>query len=533
MRRMVTSRRNGARVSIPLLALLLGCELTSCGGGKPLIGSATTYARRAAYRGNSTDPAAFYLYSVDYNGTRRDLTPPLTAGGNVQEFAWSSDLRHIAFIADAFVNNFNQLFVADTENGQLLDLAPNLTPFGNLFLFEWAPDGSRVAYLGESAAIGAVDLMTVRPDGTGTVRINAPFVTGQFVSRLQWSPDSTRIAFAANQDSMTTRELYVGPADGSSPSVRVSGPMVPGGALAPDFVSFAWSPDSSRIAYRADQEQDALVELFVSTPDGLSNVRVSGALNANLEQFEWAPNSSRIAYLADQDSPLQVELYTVLPDGTDGLRASAAPMPNSNVSAFQWSPLSNRLVYRADQDVLNQQWLYSVAPTGGAVATLSGTVFDAGVGDFDVAPDGSRVAYLARQDNIFNPELYTVRLDGTQNLRVSEEFTIDGFVESFLWNPSSASLAYRANIDNQNVFEIHVTGAMGGSVRVTGPSQSNQSVISYDWSSDGSTVVYIAPQAATGVPELYRADVAGSQKKLSGTQVAGGSVEAFEQPGRD
>lgn len=526
-------RIRSARVSIPILALLLGCELTSCGGGKPLIGSATTFARRAAYRGNSTDAAALYLYSVDYNGTRRDLTPPLTAGGNVQEFAWSSDLRHIAFIADAFVNTFNQLFVADTENGNLLELAPNLAPFGNLFLFEWAPDGSRVAYLGESETVGAIDLITVRVDGTGTARINTPFVAGQFVSRLAWSPDSTRIAYAANQDSMTTRELYVGPADGSTTGIRVSGPMVPGGALASDFVSFAWSPDSSRIAYRADQDIDGLVELFVSTPDGVSNVRVSGALNANLEQFEWAPNSARIAYMADQDSLLQIELYTVLPDGTDGLRVSAAPMPNSNVTAFEWSPVSNRIVYRADQDVLNQQWIYSVAPTGGTVITLSPTVVNQGVGEFAVAPDGSRVGYLARQDSIFNPELYTVRLDGTQNLRVSEDFMVDGFVESFLWNPNSASIAYRANIDNQNVFEVHVTGAMGDSVRVTGPSQSNQSVISYDWSSDGSTVVYIAPQAATGVAELYRADVAGSQKKLSGTQVAGGSVQEFEQPGRE
>ncbi len=524
-------RTRTGRLSIPLL--LLGCGLASCGGGEPLLGSSTEFARYAAYRGNSSNAAEFHLYVVNYNGGRFDLTPPLTAGGNVQDFAWSSDRRHIAFIADAFVNNFNQLFVVDTQTANRVELAPNLTPFGNLFLFAWSPDGSRVAYLGESATIGAIDLVTVRLNGTGTARINAPFVPGQFVSRIAWSPDSTRIAYAANQDSMTTRELYVGPADGSSASVRVSGPMVPGGALAPDFVSFAWSPDSARIAYRADQDQDSLVELYVSTPDGASNVRVSGALNASLELFEWSPNSARIAYLADQDTPLQVDLYTVLPDGTDGLRASADLTPGGNVTAFEWSPSSNRIVYRADQVVVSQQSLYSVAPTGGTVTTLSGTVFDAGVGAFAVAPNGSRAAYLARQDNVFFPELYTVRLDGTQNVKVSQDFTVDGQVESLLWNPNSASIAYRANINDQNVFEVHVTGALGGSVQVTGPSGSNQSVISYDWSSDGSTVLFLAPQAPTGVPELYRGDTSGFQKKLSGSQVPGGFVEEFKQPGRE
>ena len=55
--------------------------------------------------------------------------------------------------------------------------------------------------------------------------------------------------------------------------VRISGDLVRGG----DVSSFAWAPDSSRIAYIADQDTDTVSELYTSTPEGAANnVKVSG-----------------------------------------------------------------------------------------------------------------------------------------------------------------------------------------------------------------------------------------------------------------
>ena len=77
---------------------------------------------------------------------------------------------------------------------------------------------------------------------------------------------------------------------------------------------FAWAPDASRIAYVADQEADLVFELFTSLAAGGGNVKVSGPMVVGGSvsgsplgndpyappRFAWAPDSSRLAYLANQ-----------------------------------------------------------------------------------------------------------------------------------------------------------------------------------------------------------------------------------------
>jgi Tol biopolymer transport system component len=98
------------------------------------------------------------------------------------------------------------------------------------------------------------------------------------------------------------------------------------GSRLPDLVSrltndssevrdFAWSPDSSRIAYIADQGAVGVFELYTDNAVGTSNRRVSAELSAgeNVSAFLWAPDSSLIAYQANQDEINVQELYVTLP----------------------------------------------------------------------------------------------------------------------------------------------------------------------------------------------------------------------------
>jgi Tol biopolymer transport system component len=98
------------------------------------------------------------------------------------------------------------------------------------------------------------------------------------------------------------------------------------GSRQPDLISrltndssevrdFAWAPDSSRIAYIADQDVVGVFELYTDNTVGTSNRRVSAELSAgeNLSAFLWAPDSSLIAYQANQDNVNIEELYVTLP----------------------------------------------------------------------------------------------------------------------------------------------------------------------------------------------------------------------------
>jgi Tol biopolymer transport system component len=222
-----------------------------------------------------------------------------------------------------------------------------------------------------------------------------------------------------------------------------------------------------------------------------------------------------------------------MPTGLGNVRVSADLVTGGNVEVFEWSPDGSRLAYRADQELDTQQSLYVAPAAGGAVVELSGDVFDVGVGQFAWAPDGSRVAYFARQDSPLFAELYTVRANGTENLRVSANFIFAGTLSDLLWSPTSARLAYLADVSVQGTQELHVTGAQGGSVQVSGPSQTGQSVQTYDWSTDGASLCYVAPSVNFDKSELFVTVPGGVASLLSAAMQGAGDVLDFQIPGRD
>ena len=144
-------------------------------------------------------------------------------------------------------------------------------------------------------------------------------VNGGSLETFSWAPDSSRIAYRADQDTINAWELYTALPDGTG-ILKVSPPLVFGGDV---YAPIAWSHDSSRIAYPADQDTLSQVELYSSLRDGTGNVRISGPMvlaGAVTPTFAWAPDDSRIVYRADQDTNDIYELYTSLPDGTGNVK---------------------------------------------------------------------------------------------------------------------------------------------------------------------------------------------------------------------
>jgi Tol biopolymer transport system component len=101
---------------------------------------------------------------------------------------------------------------------------------------------------------------------------------------------------------------------------------------------FAWSPDGSRIAYEAEQESIFLSGIYSSAADGSGNVKVSGTIVAGgdgvIDPWQWSPDSSRIAYRARQELANVIELYSSAPDGSDNIKLSGTMAPGGQVSHF-------------------------------------------------------------------------------------------------------------------------------------------------------------------------------------------------------
>ncbi|MHC4458897.1 MAG: TolB family protein, partial [Planctomycetota bacterium] len=398
-----------------------------------------------------------------------------------------------------------------------------------------------VVFIADNDADGNNELYVSRINGIMVLELS----TGGDVQDFKISPDGSRVAYRADQDTDGVIELYVNSITGGMP-VKVSGLLIGGGnvellqlppPLPPfEFDVFIWSPDSSWIAYIADQTSDTVYELYVSTPDGSSNFRVSANLveNGDVIDFEWSPDSSSIAYRADGDTVGVYELYTTTPEATPILnKVSDLPpgvVPNDVVvprpgfpndeagtlylDAFEWAPDSSAIAYAADQIDNNTFELFAVPPDGSdpptEVSAISGSPFD--VLEFKWAPDSSWLAYRADQNTEEVYELFTARLISVvptvfdTPIKVHPNLTGNKDVKEFKWSPDSSRIAYRAEQDTDNVVELYTSppDSSTGNTKIN-PNTfvPGQNVTAFAWAPDSSRLAYRADQDANDVFELY------------------------------
>lgn len=205
--------------------------------------------------------------------------------------------------------------------------------------------------------------------------------------------------------------------------------------------AFGWAPNSSRIAYIADQATVGEFELFTSTADGTENDLISAALVADgdVQAFFWQPNSFRIAYVADQDTDQKFELYTSPNDSNVGnVKVSGTPMAGNGVAYFAWASNSSRIAYSADQNTPGVLELFTSTSDGNVNDLVSDTSM-AGIGIADLgaaflwAPDDLGIGYIADQNTAGVDELFASEPDGDDNTRLSGTLVGEGDVLFFDW----------------------------------------------------------------------------------------------------
>lgn len=404
------------------------------------------------------------LFAIFSDGAISKLSAELTVGGNVIDVAVSPDLQFVAYIADQEVDDKFELFVVPVSGGDVIKLS------------------------GTSASGGNVNILV-----------------GAQKSAINWSPDSTRIAYVASQDIAGLEELFVSTVDGTS-NIKVSGVQTAGSVGVGVSDDIQWSPNSAFIAYSAEQEVNGLKELFVSTPDGLVNRKISGVMVAGVgagvepAQIFWSPDSNFIAYSARQDSTSVLELYVSTPDGLSNVKASGVMVVGGNVATSPapfWSPDSSQVTYLADQDVDGELELFAGTPDGLVNNQLSGAL-PVGAGatlsteSIQYSPDSGQIIYLATQDNTFN-ELFISQADGANNNRVSDDVLVgSGSIMQAAWSPDGSRIAYAATLDAEGpkLFVVSPGGTSNISLTANVPG-AFATIDSLEWSPDGTKIAYV------------------------------------------
>jgi Tol biopolymer transport system component len=452
--------------------------------------------RFVAYLADQETKGLFELYTVPVGGgTIINVSRKSSTILEVKDFAWASNSSRIAFRAfNPFTGNTGgniELFTNFSSGADLVTVSNFLPVGGNVDAFEWSPTSQLIAYTANTNRGSSLQfrLLAAPPnlESQAFSVSNIPAATNLYtIGEFQWSPNGSIIAFLADIDILGVNELLVVEPVTNSVPVAISGTLVDGG----EVVEFSWAPNNSRIAYLADQFEDEKFDLITVIPDVNSLIPnpeprvVSGDIIGDVIDFAWSPDSSRLAYIADGDSLDVFELYTNVPFGTSEFKVSGDLTDGGEVTAFAWAPDSSVIAYQASQERSNIFELFTSNPSNpiqnvkvsGSLTSTSGGLRDFAA--FGWAPDSSRVAYIARQATDFF-ELYSSTFDGaTNNSAVSGPLVSGGNVDSFKWSPDSSRVAYLADQDTINVPELYSSQSDGSdNVKISSGKVENI----YDW----------------------------------------------------
>jgi Tol biopolymer transport system component len=334
--------------------------------------------RFVAYRADQVTKGLFELYTVPIGGgTVINVSQLSGTILEVKDFAWAPNISpnrsQIAFRAfNAFTGNTGgniELFTNFSSGGVPVTVS-NFLPVGaDVDTFKWSPTSQFIAYTANTIVGSSRQfrLFAAPPDSENQAfpLSNIPAATNAYtIGEFQWSPGGSIVAFLADINILGINELLVVEPNPISIPVAISGTLADGGEVR----EFAWAPNNSRIAYRADQFEDEKFELISVVPDVNSlNPRpdprlVSTNNIGDVVDFAWSPDSSRIAYIADGDTLGVFELYTNVPFGTSKFKVSGTLTQGGDVTSFAWAPDSSLVAYQASQDEANKEELYVTLP---------------------------------------------------------------------------------------------------------------------------------------------------------------------------
>ena len=446
-----------------------------------------------------------HLFSQqDDGGSLTQLTPAFPhADGFVNWFSRSPDKSTIAYAANGEAADRYDLYLVPANGGAATRIT-TLPARSTIDQIAWAPDSSQVAYVANPQGTAPRgfrhnEVFLVNRDGSNNRKISGGVGTPPVVAvqNIKWSPDSRYLAQAVLSLDPFTTIVGINTFDaslGSPNSTRVTPPLdwQNGERLDDDF---AWSPDSSRLAFRSSHEQAGRLMLYSVLPDGSDIQRANGPLVAggNVQSFSWSPDSSTIAYMANQAVDNRVDFYASNIDGTNNRQISRNGTRGTVLNFLaSWSADGSQLLYSLDQDVADQAeiWLGNIDGSG-SMKLNPALPADANAANPVFSPDGSRVAYVSNMNAV--PEIFVVNTDGSNNVNVSAIAAAGADARSPRWSPDGNLIAYTATTGAQRQIELYVSSADGNSGnRINEDLGTDEDITAADirWSDDSTRVVF-------------------------------------------
>lgn len=242
--------------------------------------------------------------------------------------------------------------------------------------------------------------------------------------------------------------------------------------------------------------------------------------SADVVFTEVSPDESWIVYIATEAGNPSYGLYSAPSDGSAlPSRIAGITEPRTGPGEFQISPDGSRVLYLAGDQEPYQ--LFS-APIDGSSAAVE--LAGPHVTRFLVTADSTRVVF--RGDLFVDQRflLWSVPIAGGSALEENGTLPAARDVEQFVLTPDGTRAVYRADADVNNLYELYsaLIGPASGVVKLNSQLVFGGEVQpEFQLAGGGSRVIYRADQATNGVFELFSVPVDGSASAVQVNQPLG------------
>ncbi len=431
-------------------------------------------SQNVIYTVEALDPTDMDLFSVPIGGGSPILLNDLDIllSHVTDEFEISSDSSRVVFRVTNFgvVTGMYSVLVDGTS---LLELTPRSIPGPasnavRVLEFSITPDASTVVYRANQDSTSEDEIYSVPISGGASTKLSGALLSGLDVQRgFSISPDNLRVVYRAERFINNEFYLYSAPVDGSSNAVVLNGtlPISGSGDVEDDFMI---SPDSTQVVYRADQNQNNVIELFSvpiagGTPVRLNpNLVLGGNVVAKLDTnrsnyFEITPDSARVIYMADQEIDTVFELYSV-PIGGGSVTKLNLPFidPTSvfgtkDIDDFRVSHNGNFVVYRGNAGNNADEALYKVSTSGGRATLASALERGRDIDAFDdylITPNDEHVIYILDRDQFGVKELFSTEFESRFTAQLNPEPTSSRFDVKEIQVSANNKIVYKAQTNS-------------------------------------------------------------------------------------
>jgi len=463
------------------------------------------------------DPLRMELYRSPIDGSAAPvrLNDDLPDGHFVGAVAFAPGAARVAFERVSFVGSFPrfELFSALVSGGANVRVSPEPTvgmPFVDVAT-EWrvSSDGKHAVYRAAENPSARTNLLSAKTDGSGaSEQLNATLSPNTSIAEsFSMSPDGARVVWVLQNDFNSATEIYSAPIDAGEVAVQLDV------APFPSFMSSTvlFTPDSQQVVLAG---RSGSAGAFYRTPIDGSAPPQWITNTGRLWNTGVSPDGETIVYKTGSTTP--TELYSVPLDGSE---APALLATQNSHHDFLFTPDSSRVVH-ARLDGLQEADIYSVPIDGSASEVMLNAVSDGRVLSHELSADGTRVVYIAGSSSSGPRDVYSVPVAGGLRVRLNPPLVFGQQVIDFAIDPATGRVAYVADQETDEVFELYTVplDGSGPAVKVSGALPAGFDVYLLKSPAFGSGQVVYSTGTST-VWQLHSAPVAGGALPIALTPV--------------